>query len=214
LYLYHQTIAADNAVMISAENLAAFWLFAIVASGTPGPNNMLVLASSTRSGFMRNVPLILGIAMGVFVLIVAVGSGLNTLIEAIPQLYQVLQIVGASYLLYLAWRIANAGVMSSADAQHRPLGFSNGALFQLVNPKAWMIALSIVSTYTPKDQFLANVLLLALIFSLTAMATLCLWATFGAALRQCLSDPALAIWCNRAMGIGLVLAVIPILIAN
>jgi threonine/homoserine/homoserine lactone efflux protein len=199
--------------MISMENLFAFWLFAIVAIATPGPNNMLVLAASARVGFVRSMPLVLGIATGVSVLIIGVGLGLGAMFESAPWLYSMLRIIGTTYLLYLAWRIATAGVVTTNSKNDRALGFIDGAVFQLVNPKAWMIALSIVSTYVPAQQFLANVIVLAVTFGSTAIIAVGMWAGFGNKLRRMLGKPKAALWFNRAMGVTLALTVLPILIA-
>lgn len=197
--------------MISAENLAAFWLFAIVATATPGPNNMMALAASTRVGFVRSLPLVLGIASGVCGLIIAVGFGLGAAFESMPWLYDLLRVVGSSYLLYLALRIATAGVIDDQHATSTPIGFINGVLFQLVNPKAWVIAVSIVSTYVPAQQFNANVVMLAVIFGLTAIGAVSIWTGFGSSMRRLLGDQNNARWFNRSMGVGLALSILPML---
>ena len=198
--------------MISLDNLLAFCLFAIVATATPGPNNMLALTASARMGFVRSMPLVLGIACGVSVLIICVGLGVGAMFESAPWLYSTLRIVGATYLLYLAWRIATAGVITTRSNSEPALGFVSGAVFQLVNPKAWMIALSIVSTYVPAQQFSAHVILLAIIFGLTAIVAVGMWAGFGSSLRRVLSKPQTALYFNRAMAVTLALTVLPILI--
>ena len=211
LHLYHSPSVADNALVITSENLAAFWLFAIVATASPGPNNMMVLAASARVGFVRSIPLVLGIAAGVCALIISVGLGLGAVFEAQPWLYSVLRVVGSMYLLYLAWQIANAGAINDREDAGSALGFANGATFQLVNPKAWVIAISIVSTYVPSENFTANVVLLALIFGLTAIVAVSMWAGFGSPLRQLLRAPRKALWFNRAMGAALMVSVLPML---
>lgn len=199
----------NNELMISLENLAAFLLFAIVATASPGPNNMMALAASARVGFVRSVPLVLGIAAGVCLLIISVGLGLGTVLESLPWLYDLLRVAGTAYLLYLAWQIAAAGVIDTSDRGQSPLTFLNGATFQIVNPKAWVIATSIVSTYVPAANYTANVILLAFIFGLTAIVAVSLWAGFGSTLRRSLSEPRTALWFNRIMGGALAVSVLP-----
>lgn len=212
LNLYLPRCLVKDVRMISLENLSAFWLFAIVATATPGPNNMLALTASARMGFVRSMPLVLGIASGVSMLIICVGLGVGAMFESAPWLYFVLRIIGATYLLYLAWRIAVAGVITASRRADCALGFINGAVFQLVNPKAWMIALSIVSTYVPAQRFVPNVILLAVIFGLTAIVAVGMWPGFGSSLRRVLSNPRTAVWFNRVMGVTLALTVLRILI--
>lgn len=93
---------------MSFELLLAFMAFAFVTSVTPGPNNTMLLASGANFGFRRSVPHMLGIAFGIVVMVAAVGMGLSGLFRAYPVLYDVLRWVGATYLLYLAWRIARS----------------------------------------------------------------------------------------------------------
>jgi threonine/homoserine/homoserine lactone efflux protein len=145
-------------------------------------------------------------------LIIGVGLGVGTMFESAPWLYAILRIIGGAYLLYLAWRMATAGVIAANTKNDGTLGFINGAVFQLVNPKAWMIALSIVSTYLPTQRLVANVILLAVIFGFTAVGAVALWAGFGSSLRRALSKPRTALFVNRAMGVALAITVLPILL--
>lgn len=135
---------------LSPDLLLAFALFALVTSITPGPNNTMLLASGVNFGFNRSIPHILGISCGFFVLVLAVGLGLGAVFEAYPVLYSVLRYVGAAYLLYLAWKIARSGPMSETEqGQGKPISYWGAAAFQWVNPKAWVMAVGAISTYTP-----------------------------------------------------------------
>ncbi|RMU51303.1 Amino acid transporter LysE [Pseudomonas savastanoi pv. glycinea] len=124
-------------MVLSFDLLLAFTLFAFVTSITPGPNNMMLLASGVNFGFSRTLPHMLGISIGFFVLVLTVGFGLGSVFKAWPLLYTILRYVGAAYLLYLAWKIATSGPASdNVDSQGKPLSFMSAALFQWVNPKA------------------------------------------------------------------------------
>jgi len=140
------------------ELLAALAGFALVSSITPGPNNVMVMASGANFGLRRTVPHILGIACGFVVMLLLVGLGLARLFEMFPVIRLVLTVVSALYLLWLAWKIAHAAPFGSDSARGRPFSFLQAALFQWVNPKAWMMALSAITLYAPGDSTLAPVL--------------------------------------------------------
>ena len=89
---------------MSTELLLAFIAFAFVTSVTPGPNNMMLLASGVNFGVRRSIPHMLGISLGFMLLVAAVGLGLGQVFQRLPVLHDVLRYVGAAYLLYLAWK--------------------------------------------------------------------------------------------------------------
>ncbi|WP_447774992.1 LysE family translocator [Pseudomonas chlororaphis] len=197
---------------LSIDLLLAFALFAFVTSVTPGPNNTMLLASGVNFGFRRTVPHILGISSGFLVLVLAVGLGLGAVFEAYPVLYKVLRYVGAAYLLYLAWNIARSGPVSQeVDGKGRPLGFWGAAAFQWVNPKAWVMALGAISTYTPLQGYFFNVLVIASLFALINAPSVGVWAGFGSVLRNVLRDPRWLRLFNYGMALLLVISLFPLL---
>ena len=130
------------------DKLIALVWFAFAAAVTPGPNNIMVTASAVNFGFRGTLNHMFGIAFGFGFMIVAVGLGLGQVFKALPQLHDVLRWVGTLYLIYLAWRVATAGRPQSADGGGRPLTFMQAALFQWVNPKAWMMSASALTAFT------------------------------------------------------------------
>ncbi len=196
---------------MSAELLLAFAGFALVGSITPGPNNAMLLASGANHGFRRTIPHVAGIAAGCVVMLLLVGLGLGRVFDAAPRLHDALRWVGAAYLLWLAWRIANAGPVAEGGAVGRPLLFWQAAAFQWVNPKAWILVVGAVSTYAPLDGFGRNVAVLAVLMGLVNVPSACVWAGFGTALRPLLSRPGRARAFNVAMALLLVLSLLPLL---
>ncbi|SDA16563.1 Threonine/homoserine/homoserine lactone efflux protein [Pseudomonas sp. NFPP10] len=197
---------------LSPDLLLAFALFALVTSITPGPNNTMLLASGVNFGFNRSIPHILGISCGFFVLVLAVGLGLGAVFEAYPLLYSVLRYVGAAYLLYLAWKIARSGPLSDEQQHHgRPLGYWGAAAFQWVNPKAWVMAVGAISTYTPLQGYFTNVLVIAAVFALINAPTVSLWAACGSLLRNVLRNSRWLRLFNLLMAALLVLSLAPLL---
>lgn len=151
--------------------------FAFSMSGTPGPNNAMVTASGATWGLRRTVPHLLGISVGVAVMLLAVAFGAGGVLRAYPWLHEALRWLGGAYLLWLAWRIATAepGV-EGASASGQPLSFWGAALFQWVNPKAWILALSGVATYTATW---GEALALAAIFLVVTLPVTAGWTLVG-----------------------------------
>ena len=114
--------------------------FAFVTSITPGPNNLMLMASGANFGFQRTIPHMLGVALGFIAMVFLTGLGLSQAFEAIPWLHTVLTVVSVAYLGWLALRIAQAAPTSPRDSAGKPFTFLQAAAFQWVNPKAWAIA--------------------------------------------------------------------------
>ena len=134
--------------MLSVEILIALFSFSLVSSITPGPNNLMLLSSGVNYGFERSLPHMLGISGGFCFLLLCVGFGLGQLLENAPSLYTALKIAGAIYLLYLAFKIATSGPISSSVGKGVPMSFLEAAAFQWVNPKAWVMAITSMALYS------------------------------------------------------------------
>ncbi len=174
---------------LSFDLLLGFALFALVTSITPGPNNTMLLASGVNFGFNRTIPHMLGITCGFFVLVVAVGFGLGAVFQTYPLLYTILRYVGAAYLLYLAWKIAHSGPVSESEkGESKPISYLGAAAFQWVNPKAWIMAIGAISTYTPMQGYFTNVIVIAAVFALINLPSVSVWAGCGTLLRNVLKD--------------------------
>ena len=170
--------------------LVALSAFALVSSITPGPNNMMLMASGANFGLRRTIPHALGVGIGFTVMIILVGVGLMGLFDLFPVLNIVLKVVSVAYLLWLAWKIANAAAPNTGGtARGKPMTFVQAMLFQWVNPKAWSMALTAIALYAPDRNFVA-VLLVAVIFGLINLPSTSLWAVMGMSLRGWLSSPA------------------------
>jgi len=185
--------------------------FALVMSITPGPNNTMLLASGVNFGFRRTVPHMLGVTLGCVSMVALIGLGLGGLLAAYPVFYEVLRYVGAAYLLVLAWRIARSGPPKAGAVRGRPMPAWQAAAFQYVNPKAWMMVVGAVTTYAPREGFVRNIAVVALVFAIVNLPAIALWAGFGAVLRGWLDRPARLRAFNVAMALLLVLSLYPLL---
>ncbi|MGR3616694.1 MAG: LysE family translocator [Paracoccaceae bacterium] len=195
---------------MTSNLLIALASFAFVSSVTPGPNNLMLMASGANFGFRRTIPHMLGIGLGFTFMTLLVGVGLIQVFDRFPISYTVLKIVSVVYLLYLAWKIANAAPISGgAETTGTPMSFFQAAAFQWVNPKAWAMALTAISAYAP-DQTLAAIGLVAAIFGIINLPSVSVWTLMGQQMARFLTNPRrLAIY-NRTMAVLLVLSLYPV----
>lgn len=198
---------------MSAEMLVALLAFAFVTSITPGPNNIMLLASGVNFGFRRTVPHMLGIGVGFLVLLLAVGFGLGAVLLAFPALHVALKVLGGAYLVYLAWRVGMSRSLAGRtdEGGSRPMTFLEAAAFQWVNPKAWMMALTAMALYATPDAPVLSVLTVAVAFAAVNLPSVSSWTLFGTALRGFLADPVRLKWFNIAMGLLLLATLWPML---
>jgi threonine/homoserine/homoserine lactone efflux protein len=172
--------------------IGPLFVFAFATSFTPGPNVVMLAESGANYGFRSTIPHITGISVGFPVMVIAIGLGLKAVFVAIPELQTILKFAGGAYLLYLAWRIANAGRPDARGGARRPMNFLEAAGFQWVNPKGWMMAVAAVSTYTPgRDNAGRKRSSWLRCFALLAWPSCAFWAGVGVAVRLFASDRAM-----------------------
>lgn len=201
---------------MSLELLAALTAFAFIASVTPGPNNLMLMASGANFGVLRTLPHMLGVGLGFMAMIVLVGLGLARLLEAFPVLYLVLKTASVLYLLYLAWKIAHAAPLASdaPAAKGKPFTFLQAAAFQWVNPKAWAMALTALGAYAQASNPVVSVLIVALVFGAVNLPSISLWTFAGAQMRRFLSSPVRLRAFNITAALLLAATVVPIMMGH
>ena len=158
-------------------------------SVTPGPNNIMLAASGVNFGFRRTLPHLLGVSVGNSVQVLIVASGLAWVMAWLDALRLPLVVVGCAYLLWLALRQARAG-QPGRGGRVEPLGFVAAALFQWVNPKAWMMVLNVAILFLPRDADWMTAAGLALLCMSVNLPCITVWAVAGARLRTWLQQPA------------------------
>ena len=195
---------------MSHELLLALIGFAFATSVTPGPNNMMLLASGVNFGFRRTIPHMLGISLGHAFMVFLVGIGIAGIFGKIPALALGLKIASVAYMLWLAWKIANAAPPQEGVKAGNPFTFIQAAAFQWVNPKAWAMALTAVTVYAA-DPSRASMAVVALVFCGVNFPSVSLWAYAGQALRRWLTTNRRLVIFNRTMAILLVISLWPVL---
>ncbi len=206
---------ADPAWLFSAT------AFAVAMAATPGPNNVMVTASGATFGFRRTVPHLLGISVGFPVMLAAVALGAGGLLRAWPWLHEALRWLGAAYLLWLAGQIARSRppdrdeprASGATPPRSRPLSFLQAALFQWVNPKAWVIAAGAVVTFTTAHgpAFIVQAGALSLIFLAVTFPAVAFWTALGACAGRSLRTERALRGFNLAMSALLVASLVLLL---
>ncbi len=194
---------------LGPDALIALVVFAFVTSITPGPNNLMLLASGVNFGFRRSVPHMFGIGLGFAGMLAVVGLGLGAAITASPTAHLVLKTASVGYMLFLAWKLATATGPDSSDGAARPMRFVEAALFQWINPKAWAIAVTATAVYTRPDALLASVVFMSAVYGAINLPSVGVWAAFGVGLRGFLSAPSRLRAFNIAMAVLLAASVLP-----
>ena len=194
---------------MTIDVLLALVGFAFVTSITPGPNNLMLMASGANYGMRRTLPHALGVGCGFVVLAAAMGLGLGALFHSAPWARPTLTGLAALYMLWLAWRIATAAPPREGAAGGRPLSFLQAAGFQWVNPKAWMMAIGAMTVYAPGGQW-RQVALVALVFGAVNLPSVGTWAFAGTRLRRVLTNPVRLRAFNWTMAALLVASLWPI----
>ncbi len=191
--------------------LTALTGFALITVLTPGPNNLMLLASGANYGFQRTVPHMLGIGIGFPLMVFCVGIGVMQLFDLWPLSYMTLKVFSVAYLLWLAWKIAHAAPPQKAQATGRPLTFLQSVAFQWVNPKAWTMALMAITLYAtgrdlPAVTWVAGVYICVSLISTTG------WTVLGQQMRRFLNNPGRLNLFNWIMAVLLVATLIPVLL--
>ncbi len=194
------------------ELYLAIFLFGLSAGITPGPNNIMLMASGMNFGIKKSIPHILGVCIGFPIMVILIGLGFSIMFEQYPILHEVIKILGLVYLLFLSWLIASASPDKLENKKSKPFTLLQAALFQWVNPKAWVIATSSISAYTTlTDDIYWQVLLIAAIFFFAAVISSSTWLVFGKGIKQVLQSPKQQRFFNISMALILVVSVFPVI---
>ncbi len=197
---------------VTFEWLASVAAFCFAGSMTPGPNNLMLLASGVNYGFARTLPHILGVIFGYVLLLTLLGLGLGQAFVAFPAAHVALKVAGGGYLVWLAWKIANAGPAHIDDAQAgRPMSFLQAAAFQWVNVKGVLLAVSALAAFTKPQTLGATLPGLVAIAALASCVSAVTWAAFGAGLSRWLASPRVLRPFNIAMALLLLASLWPML---
>ena len=195
---------------MTLDLFTALAAFALVTVITPGPNNLMLMASGANFGFRRTIPHMLGIGLGFPSMCFLVGIGIMQVFDLWPVSYTILKVLSVAYLLYLAWKIANAAAPGDAQASGSPLTFLQAAAFQWVNPKAWSMALSAITLYAASRDLSAVLWVAGTYVAMSCISTTS-WTILGQQMRRFLTNPTRLRVFNWTMAILLVATLVRVL---
>lgn len=197
--------------MTYSDTAVPMALFALATSATPGPVNVLSAMSGARFGIWRSLPYVLGATTSFVAILIVLGLGFQAMSGLIERASLALTLAGATYMLYLAWRIAiDSGELSFEEAQSSCPGFFTGLVTQALNPKAWIVSLSAITIYvSPHLDYSARLVTFSVIFYFVCAASLAAWVAIGAQVARFSGNVALF---NRVMVGLLAFSVIGIVI--
>lgn len=190
------------------ESLLALTGILVAATWTPGPNNAMLAASGATFGFRRTLPHAQGVAWGFPLMLFAVAMGLGEAFRRFPVLHDVLRYVGAALLLWVAWRIATAAPAGTGSRRSRPFTFWQAAGFQWVNPKAWVMSISVAAQFVTAANATTQALICAGVAAAAGLTSSTAWTAFGAAIGRVLGTPGRVRLFNGAMAALIALGVV------
>lgn len=193
-------------------DIIGFLIFAAAMIGTPGPANMVVMASGARFGVRASLPFLGGVILGKQLIIWPLGLGLLTLIGTQSIAFQVLRALSVAYILWLAWKIAGARI-AGRDAQAKPPTFTQGLIVHPLNPKAWAMILGTLTNFIAAD---ATPFTATLALSLGLLGVQCvlqpLWMLFGVQIARLIGGTDKEIWLMRGLAAAMLASVVYALI--
>ncbi len=186
--------------------------FAFASSITPGPNNLMLMASGANYGIVRSLPHWLGVTSGFMILLTVTGLGIGAFILGDPEIKLGFRLACFAVILWLAWRIATASRPQEGKAAGKPLTFLQAAAFQWVNPKAWAMALAAISIYAASEKIEA-ILLVALVFGAVNVPSTAVWLISGERIQRLLHKDAHFRIFNLVMAVLLIGSALPMFLS-
>ena len=150
---------------------------------TPGPNNAVASFSGFNFGIKKTIPLILGVGLGYTILVILINFVLISIFKEYPIIQDIIRVLGTFFLIYLAYKISFSN--SSRDLNKiNPVKFFDTFLFQFINPKGVMAAITLVSKFVREDIYISSSIVVILVCSITAFLSITTWTFFGKFLRK------------------------------
>jgi threonine/homoserine/homoserine lactone efflux protein len=196
------------------EIYLSIMFFCLVTSITPGPNNIMLMTSGINHGVKKTLPHFFGIIVGFPTMLAAIGLGLGAVFIYYPVTHQVIKVLGATYFLFLAWKIGNSTNSSASDKLKAPLTFIQALAFQWINPKAWIIAVGAIATFTTMGNFKIQVLAIILCFATVGSVCMAIWMLMGVGLQRLISNQQQLQYFNIFMAVLLVGSLVSMVIMD
>lgn len=166
-------------------NFTAFLSYILVTSFTPGPNNIMSMSNASRYGFKKSIFFNVGIFFGFFIIIALCNIFSVTLYILIPSIKPTMTIIGAIYILWLAWKTYKSKPHSENDNEKQTNTFLAGLLLQFVNPKGILYGITTVSTFiVPYYESVLTLTFFSVFLAFVGFVSTCCWSLFGAIFQR------------------------------
>lgn len=185
--------------------------FALAASISPGPVNLVCLSSGTRYPLSKGLIFVTGATLGFIALFITIGLGLYTVLAVVPGFNAILRWAGVAFLLYLSVQLFRDNGRLPEGESHKAPGFITGAIMQWLNPKAWLASASGIGAYTSGHD-LREVIIFAVLYMPICWLSLSCWVYAGAFLRRYIHQPRILVILNRVLAVLLATSCIYLLI--
>jgi len=199
--------------MITPELFLGLITFYFVMFFTPGPNNVMLTISGIKFGFKKTIPHMIGIPIGHTIQIISVSLGLGVIFQKYPEVQNILKYIGCGYLFFLAYKMfGSLNIKNNNENRGRPMKLYEASLFQFLNPKAWVVALTVVTVFFPREEnFIKAMLFVSLTAPLVCSFSVMTWAGFGSTIRIFISNNKIKKFIEVLMSVLLIITAIFIL---
>ncbi len=188
--------------------LFSFLFFAFVAAITPGPSNILSFTIAAQTNMRSALPFVLASCASASLILFATYLGLAQVLVELPALRNLMAVVGSGWLCWMAVKLYCADITIAEKKGEIP-GWTTGAALQFINPKTWMMSLSVSSLfYNPNLEDLSNSAILSSLFFLTATPCMSIWAGAGAFAARMFQQDRYARLMNQGLSLALLLSVL------
>jgi len=195
-----------------------FWFIPLViflsaAIFSPGPNNVIAMSVGFNYGFKKVIPHLLAVVVGFSIMLFVVGIGIKEIILKYHNAFEIMKYLCSLYLLYLAYKIATSKAEFNST-EVNPITFKESLMFQVINPKSWIAALSVITIYLPKENFMTALFVTILISDVLIIMAISAWAVLGKSFNKLFNNEKTARIFNYSMAMLLTISVLMILFAE
>lgn len=160
--------------------------------------------SGMHFGIQKSLPHYLGICLGFPIMFLMVALGLGAIFTEYAWIKHLLKILGSIYMLYLSWQILTSSNKVNVNLIRKPFHFFQAVIFQWINPKAWLMAISTISIFTLSNHYIYNAIIISVVYFLMCIPCVGIWLLFGKFLQRILTKDSHRIWFNILMALALV----------
>lgn len=191
-------------VTIRWGSVGSLVIASLALMGSPGPATISVTAVASAYGVRRSLPYLLGIVVGTTLVLIALATGITAALLAVPALRAVLIAISATYILWLAYRIAMAPPLSEQGETSRAPSLAGATLLAVANPKAWVAIAAVFASVRLADEPTADAAAKVVVLGAMIVVIMTGWLIAGASLAPLLRHPRRARIVNLALAAALV----------